>query len=188
MDEREESIVSVPGLHEGSAAFASKRLSAPTNLTAKLVLPRKLFEETMRELKQRSGGRRESAAIWCGRVEGEAWIASVVRFHHRLCDDNAGALSINLTEDAKFNLYREMNHLGLTLISAIHTHPEEWVGLSWIDERNQLSSKNGFWSLVAPWYAQEPWSLERFGVHIRSLMGWNTLTSEQVMKHVIIGN
>lgn len=103
-----------------------------------------------------------------------------MRFDHLLCDDRADAVSMALTEEAKLRLYKEMNGLGLTLIAAVHTHPEDWVGLSQIDQRNQLSSKNGFWSLVLPWYGRRPLEPSDMGVHIRLQGAWWRLTEDQV--------
>jgi len=91
---------------------------------------------------------------------------------------------MQLTEEAKFRLYEELNREQLRLIAAIHTHPEDWVDLSWIDQKNQLCSKRGFWSIVVPWYGREPWVLETMGVHIRTSEGWARLSAEQVKAHV----
>ncbi|MBZ5631466.1 MAG: hypothetical protein LAO06_21640 [Acidobacteriia bacterium] len=140
----------------------------------------------MEELEDRSGGWRESAAILCGRVVGADWMAETVRFHHHLCDDRGRPLSMHLTEDAKFRLYEELNRAELRLIAAIHTHPHEWVELSWIDQRNQICSRKDFWSIVAPWYGKSPWKLEDMGIHIRTGDGWGRLTVEQVRSHVRI--
>jgi len=91
---------------------------------------------------------------------------------------------MQLTEEAKFRLYEELNREQLRLIAAIHTHPEDWVDLSWIDQTNQLCSKRGFWSIVVPWYGRQPWLLETMGVHIRTSEGWARLSAEQVKAHV----
>jgi len=72
------------------------------------------------------------------------------------------------------------------MVAAIHTHPEDWVDLSWIDERNQLCSRLGFWSMVVPWYGHEPWRLHEMGIHIRTTQGWARLTPEQTTKNVLI--
>jgi hypothetical protein len=148
------------------------------------MVPKQLFEETMRELETRSNGRRESAAVWAGTVKDGLWKAEVVRFHHHLCDDSASALSIELTEEAKFALYEELAALNLRLVALIHTHPEDWVGLSQIDEENQICSRRGFWSLVAPWYGRAPWNKASLGVHIRTDDGWYELNQLQVLERV----
>lgn len=183
MDQRNEPSLSLSGFHEGLAAFAEPRLPAPAELISRLVVSERLIDSTLRELESRSAGRRESAAVWCGRVDGNEWRATDVRFHHRVCNDLAGALRITLTEEAKFRLYEEMNSLGLTLIAAVHTHPDDWVGLSHVDQRNQLSSKDGFWSLVLPRYGRRPLGPSEMGVHIRLHGAWWRLTETQVSKH-----
>jgi proteasome lid subunit RPN8/RPN11 len=137
-------------------------------------------------LRERSAGWRESAAIFCGRVIHSEWTVETVRFHHHLCDDRGRPISIRLTESAKYQLYRELNRLGLRLIAGIHTHPEDWVDLSWIDQQNQLCSRRGFWSIVVPWYAEQSWEVVAMGVHTRTLEGWCRLTTEQVQRHVRI--
>jgi proteasome lid subunit RPN8/RPN11 len=136
-------------------------------LGVSLRVPSDLFRETMAELRNRSSGWRESAAIWAGTVSEGQWTAKVARFHHRLCDDSGAPLFLELTEAAKFSLYSELETMGLRLVALIHTHPKDWVGLSAVDQANQICSRRGFWSIVAPRYGQEPWDTARFGVHSR---------------------
>jgi proteasome lid subunit RPN8/RPN11 len=93
---------------------------------------------------------------------------------------------MHLTEAAKFQLYEELNRLHLRLIAGIHTHPEDWVDLSWIDRQNQLCSRKGFWSIVVPWYGKESWLIDNMGVHIRTSNGWGRLTTDQTRTHVCI--
>jgi len=93
---------------------------------------------------------------------------------------------LELTERAKFDLYRELAGSGLKLIALIHTHPENWVGLSPIDEQNQICSRIGFWSLVVPWYGRKPWRVNRFGVHLRSDPGWYRVPQKQISNRIII--
>lgn len=186
MDENKESNCRVSEFPPGTAESADQRLHPPAALDTELVIPRKLFDETLAELQARSAGWRESAAIFCGRVVGSQWLAEMVKFHHRLCDDRGQPRSMHLTEDAKFRLYEELNGLQFRLIAGIHTHPEDWVDLSWIDQRNQLCSKRGFWSLVVPWYGREPWPIADMGIHIRTSNGWGRLSADQVRAHVRI--
>ncbi len=140
----------------------------------------------MAELMARSDGWRESAGILCGRVGGGDWIAETVRFHHHLCNDEGRPRSIHLTEAAKFQLYEDLSKSKQRLIAGIHTHPEDWVDLSWIDQQNQICSRTGFWSIVAPFYGRKPWTIEAMGVHIRMPEGWGRLTKNQIKAHVRI--
>jgi len=176
----------LPEFPSGAPVPTCQGLHAPTRLNTELVIPRGLFDETLAELQARSARWRESAAILCGHVAGSQWIADVAKFYHRLCDDRGRSLSIILAEAAKFQLYEELNRFQLRLIAGIHTHPEDWVDLSWIDQRNQLCSKKGFWSIVVPSYGQKPWLIENMGVHIRTSNGWRRLTVGQIRKHVSV--
>lgn len=186
MDEIDQPDCGVSEFSQETLASARKRIQPPASVDTTLVIPTKLFHETLTELRRRSDGRRESAAVLCGRVSGLRWSAEIVRFHHHLCVDRGRPLSINLTEAAKYRLYDELNRIGLRMVAAIHTHPEDWVDLSWIDERNQLCSRLGFWSIVIPWYGRQPWHLSEMGIHIRSADGWARLTEDQAKTHVLI--
>ena len=109
-----------------------------------------------------------------------------VDFHHELCDDKATALSMELSEEAKFRLYGDLRKKGLKLAALVHTHPSDWVGLSEVDRENQLCSRMGFWSLVVPRYAREPWVLEELGIHIQTEAGWYQLRSEEAISKVSV--
>jgi proteasome lid subunit RPN8/RPN11 len=107
-------------------------------------------------------------------------------FFHDLCDDNGGALSIELSETAKFSLYKELARSGLKLVGMVHTHPSDWVDLSRIDRASHLSSRIGFWSLVLPYYAERPWSIDGTGVHIRVDLGWYRFGKGESAKRIVV--
>jgi proteasome lid subunit RPN8/RPN11 len=186
MAQDEEPNGRLPEFLEGDAESPEQGLSAPTSVNTRLVIPGNLLAETLAELDLRSAGRRESAALLCGRVVNTDWIAEQVRFHHLLCNDRGRALSMSLTENAKFTLYEELSRLGLRLVAAVHTHPHDWVELSKIDQRNQICSRMGFWSIVVPWYGRHPWELSNMGVHILTADGWKRLTIDQIRSNVQI--
>ena len=145
-----------------------------------------MFQLTLIRLADRSASWRESAAIWIGQLDGDDAVASDVLFHHELCDDRAGPLFLELTERAKFDLYRDLAASGKKLVGMIHTHPEEWVDLSLTDKKNQICSRVGFWSLVAPWYGRPPWELGAIGVHVRTDYGWYQHVGADIFAHVIM--
>ena len=188
MDEDTKPDRCVPEFSSRATESSHTRLPPPASLDTRLSIPKQIWKNTLIELRERSAGWRESAAIFCGRVTGPEWTVESVRFHHHLCDDRGRPLSIRLTESAKYRLYDDLNRLGLRLIAGIHTHPEDWVDLSWIDQQNQLCSRRGFWSVVVPWYAEQSWELDTIGIHIRTLEGWCRLTNEQVEQHVRIAD
>ena len=119
-------------------------------------------------------------------MDGNDAVASDVVFHHELCDDRAGPLFLELTERAKFDLYRNLGASGRKLVGMIHTHPEEWVELSPTDQKNQICSRVGFWSLVAPWYGRPRCELGTMGVHVRTDSGWYQHIGADIFAHVIV--
>lgn len=139
----------------------------------------------MQKLYRRSKGERESAAIWSGRISGEFLETVRIDFHHEICDDHATALSLELSEAAKFNLYQNLARKGLKLLAMIHTHPDDWVDLSLIDRRNQLCSRIGFWSIVVPNYARPPWNIHEMGFHLRTEYGWYQLTPDETDRMIL---
>ena len=157
---------------------------------SRLVVSNDLFERTFSVLENRSDQRRESAAVWAGSIHemDDEWIAEHVYFHHDLCNDRATALSLELSEAAKFRLYEELSRKQKRLIALLHTHPAEWVGLSDVDARNQISSRIGFWSIVIPWYGRRPWPMASLGIHIRQDPGWYRVPAVEVPKRFAITN
>lgn len=151
------------------------RLSAPSLPASRLVVPARILGQTLAGLRTRSAGWRESACVWSGSRDGRV---AEVWFHHELGDDQATALSLELPEAAKFVLYQRVAERGETLLALLHTHPEEWVGLSGIDQRNQLCSRIGFWSIVLPFYGQHSWDEDAVGFHLRCDRGWQQLQGD----------
>ena len=67
-----------------------------------------LLAHTLEGLKTRSAGYRESGAIWTGHVSGTTSLVQDVHFYHDLCDDKGRALSLELSEEAKYKLYQQL--------------------------------------------------------------------------------
>jgi proteasome lid subunit RPN8/RPN11 len=155
----------------------SSRLQAATIPSASLEVSRLLLDATVEGLRTRSAGWRESACVWSGTRNGKV---TSVFFHHELDDDRATALSLELSERAKFSLYETLAAKKEVLLSLLHTHPAKWVGLSEVDQRNQVSSRIGFWSIVLPYYARKPWVNENIGFHIRCDPGWHQLSQGEL--------
>lgn len=144
-----------------------------------------LLAYTLEGLKTRSAGYRESGAILTGQLSEASAIVQDVRFYHDLCDDLGRALSLELSEEAKYKLYQHLADRGHVLVGMIHTHPESWVDLSWVDRENQLCSRIGFWSLVVPYYARGSPSIATIGVHIRTDSGWHWFDKDEASKRII---
>lgn len=157
---------------QADAASGIQRLQPQEIEHDRLLISRELIERTVEGLRSRSDGWRESGAIWIGKLNGADSIVEDVLFYHDLCDDKGRSLSLELSEAAKYSLYATLAAQGKKLVGMIHTHPRDWVGLSPIDQANQLCSRIGFWSLVLPHYATKAWSTDTSGVHIRVDNGW----------------
>ena len=176
----------LPELSPADASFASEWLQPQEIAKDQLYIRSDIFRKTLAGMKKRSAGWRESGAIWAGNIEEPTSSVLEVFFYHDLCDDKGRALSLELSAEAKFSLYKELAGRGLKLVSMIHSHPEEWVGLSNIDQANQLCSRIGFWSIVVPYYARRKWNINTAGVHIRINEGWHQFPPNEAAKRIII--
>jgi hypothetical protein len=152
----------------------------------RLYISRELLDKTLHGLCKRGGGWRESGAIWIGDLDDSTSTVRNAVFFHDLCDDKARSLSLELSEEAKFALYKELANRGQKLVGMIHTHPENWVDLSGIDKANQLCSRIGFWSLVLPYYGDRRWAIQTTGVHIRVDCGWHWFSKKESLKRIIV--
>jgi proteasome lid subunit RPN8/RPN11 len=145
-----------------------------------LHIPRILWDQTLSLLRDRSNGRRESGAVVLGnRTSTTQRFATKVVGYHELCDDRATEVFVELSEDGKLRLYSQLEREKLQMVAMVHTHPEGWVGLSPIDQANQLSSRVGFWSIVLPHFGRQPWDLDLIGFHIRQSRGWHQLGQDE---------
>jgi proteasome lid subunit RPN8/RPN11 len=176
----------LPELSPEDASFAGVWLQPKEIANDQLHMSSGILRRTLTGLKKRSAGWRESGAIWAGDLEEVKSTVREVFFYHDLCDDQGRALSLELSEAAKFSLYRELAARGMKLVGMIHTHPEDWVGLSYIDKANQLCSRIGFWSLVVPYYAKRKWDINTTGVHCRISRGWHQFQPSEAAERIII--
>lgn len=143
-----------------------------------LIIPKTLWIETLDVLRLRSAGCRESGAIFLGDIGpmGDRTARRAISYHE-LDDDRASEDFVELSELGKYRLYRLIEQNNLRIIAMSHTHPSRWVGLSPVDQANQISSRVGFWSIVLPNFGREPWEIQRMGFHIREERGWRQLDS-----------
>lgn len=159
----------------------SSRLSTTATAARRLSVPREVLQATVAGLRERSAGWRESACVWVGTVEG---IVQRATFHHEIADDRATALSLELPEAAKFRLYQQLSREKLRILALLHTHPEGWVDLSWIDQQNQISSRVGFLSIVLPFYATRHWNYDDIGFHVKCDRGWRRIHGQEAAEAV----
>lgn len=186
MEEEPEPVGGLFGLPSSDAASSKSGIRTPASESRRLILPRALFRRTWQGLRSRSDGERESAAVLVGHVVGRVAYAVDIYFHQELDDDHAGPLSVQLSEAGKIRLYAELSSRNLKIAALIHTHPARWVGLSWIDERNQICSRVGVLSIVVPNYGRTSASIRRCGVHVRTDTGWMRLSPADAVQQVEI--
>ncbi len=159
------------------------RLSASPTTASCLRVPWTVLRATVAGLRERSAGWRESACMWIGTPAG---VVERVTFHHELADDGATALSLELPEFAKFALYQQMAREKRRILALLHTHPDSWVDLSWIDQQNRVSSRLGFLSLVLPYYGARDWNYEEIGFHFKCDRGWRRIYGAEAVAAVQI--
>jgi proteasome lid subunit RPN8/RPN11 len=121
--------------------------------------------------------------VWVGTAAGAV---QRVTFHHEIADDRASALFLELPEAAKFGLYQQLAREKLRILALLHTHPEGWVDLSWIDQQNQISSRVGFLSIVLPFYGKHEWNYYENGFHVKCDRGWRRIYGQEAAEAVRI--
>jgi proteasome lid subunit RPN8/RPN11 len=159
------------------------RLPAAPTTASRLTVPWGVLHATVAGLRERSAGWRESACVWIGTAAG---VVERVTFHHEIADDRATALSLELPESAKFALYQQLAREKRRILALLHTHPDSWVDLSWIDQQNQISSRIGFLSLVLPHYGARNWNYEEIGFHVKCDRGWRRICGAEAVAAVQI--
>jgi proteasome lid subunit RPN8/RPN11 len=159
------------------------RISTAATRASRVTVPRTVLHTTVTGLRERSAGWRESACVWIGTAAG---VVQRVTFHHQIANDRATALSLELPETAKFELYRQLAREKLRILALLHTHPESWVGLSWIDQQNQISSRVGFLSIVLPFYGKHDWNYDDIGFHVKCDQGWRRIHAREASEAVRI--
>ena len=160
-----------------------QRLPAAATPASRLTVPRTIIQATILGLRDRSAGWRESACMWIGSVSG---VVQRVTFHHEIADDRATALSLELPEAAKFAFYMQLAREKLRILALLHTHPDSWVDLSWIDQQNQISSRLGFLSLGVPHYGKNDWNYDEIGTHVKCDRGWRRIHGQEARDAVRI--
>jgi len=153
----------------------------------KITLSRALWKETIYGLRVRGEEKNESACIWAGQrspVQNE--VQEVI-----FLDDIAGVMGRELFHRvptfAIDKLFSTLREKGLSIIADIHTHPENWVGLSWIDMEHPLEYRVGFLMIVLPYYASTEIQLKDIGVHEYQGNGkWRELHVAEIRRRIII--
>jgi hypothetical protein len=70
--------------------------------------------------------------------------------------------------------------LGLVRLAQVHTHGNDWVNHSWVDDQRAYSQRDGALSLVLPYHAAGRPTLWQAGVHVREPAGWRRVTGKEI--------
>lgn len=70
--------------------------------------------------------------------------------------------------------------LGLVRLAQVHTHGNDWVNHSWVDDQRAYSQRDGALSLVLPFHATGLPTLWQAGIHVREPTGWRRVTGEDI--------
>lgn len=146
----------------------------------RIVVSTKLWLDTWLGLRQRGGGRVESAAVWGGRRDVLGEVVEGVYF----LDDLPGGLQRSafhrVSSRATAELFSDLQRDRRLIVADIHTHPTGWVGLSGLDQANPIEFRNGLYALVLPSYGIPSPSLAIAGVHEYLGKGkWRELSQSQ---------
>ncbi|MFC0541941.1 hypothetical protein [Kutzneria chonburiensis] len=70
--------------------------------------------------------------------------------------------------------------LGVVRLAQVHTHGNDFVDHSHIDDRRAYSQRAGALSIVLPWHAAGRPTLWQSGIHLREPAGWRRVTGPRI--------
>ncbi len=79
---------------------------------------------------------------------------------------------------------RHMLDLGLVRLAQVHTHGNDWVCHSWVDDRMAYTRRDGALSIVLPYHARRRPAPLDGGVHLRSAGSWHRLSDDDAQQAV----
>lgn len=156
-------------------------MTAPINVSSEIWLA------TWEGLRERGNGLREAACVWAGRRRQGRWSVEDVIFIDDLPGTHASALRHSTSPKASAALFGILRSRNLAIAADIHTHPDDWVGLSEIDQLHPIEYRVGLIALVLPWYGEVVPSLHVTGVHEYAGDGeWRLLEPAEVVETICL--
>lgn len=132
----------------------------------RIAVPESLWRRTWAILRDLGAGQNESACVWGGTLSGGRLVASKA---YPIAEEHGvqrGCLSHRMSTAGVARLFAELRADGLAIVADVHTHPEDWVGLSKVDKEHPIEYRPGLVCLVLPHYASVAPSFDMTGVHI----------------------
>ena len=128
-----------------------------------LSMPRKMWGNTLAELRRRGGGRTESGVFLLGAIEGKRRRVVTAIYYDELDPDAYASGVCVLQGDAFAKLWAHCRALGLTVVADVHTHPG--VALqSGSDRTNPMVAREGHIAIIVPNFAAAPVQQATLGI------------------------
>jgi hypothetical protein len=146
----------------------------------RFLIPAALIEATAGLLAEPGMEGFEGSALWIGRVV-DGTTAEVDRVYRpeQVAHATALGLAVTLTEEGLTELIRSLTGDEIVL-ARLHTHGNDDIDHSEIDNRNLVVAHPGAVSIVVPHFAADGIDLARCGVHVLSVAHrWRRLTTVQ---------
>ena len=153
-----------------------------------IYLPQEVWTNTWLGLRERSMSEKESLCVWAGvRQDNYSRVEEII-FLDDLPGVESFALFHRVPRPAVKQLFKILLDKKLEFIADVHTHPEDWVGLSLTDQSHPIEFRIGFVSVVLPFYAASEPMLTKVGVH--EYVGesqWRTYINDEISEKLKIG-
>lgn len=149
-------------------------------------VPRELALETHARLRQIGRRNSEGLVLWAGVTQGKVFFVTHLRVPEQIgIRTHDGVLvAVGAEELHRLNvwLYEE----GLTLVAQIHSHPTDAYH-SQTDDALPIVTTIGGLSLVVPFFARNPFSLDEYAVYrLTPDVAWSGLSADEVSKLIVV--
>lgn len=121
-----------------------KKWTAVPLTIARYVIPSKILQDSVNELRRGSAGRREWVILWQGKIIDET-TAAITKLHVPLQD--TGPLHFNISLDERLRLLDVVSSDNEFILIQLHTHPREAFH-SQVDDRLAITKHIGAISIV----------------------------------------
>ncbi|MEO7572380.1 MAG: hypothetical protein ABIX10_08075 [Acidimicrobiales bacterium] len=151
------------------------------------VIPAALVADTTELLAEPGREGFEGSVLWIGRVVGETTV-HVTRAYRpeQLAHATAAGLAVTLTEDGLTALIISLTD-GEIVLARLHTHGNDDVNHSAVDDANLVVAHPGALSVVVPFFAATGIHLTHCGVHVLAAdHKWRRLTAVETHERVEI--
>lgn len=143
------------------------------------------WQELIREMGFRGGGRRESGAFLLADRDGDHRTVTRIVFFDDI-DPSCLTGGIDLNGLAFSRLWDICSVERRRVIADVHTHPSTMVHQSSIDSANPMIAQPGHVALIVPDFATRPVEAHQVGVHRYRGTGWDCWTGPEAAGRLFI--